>query len=399
MCTLGFLCLDLSQTRATGVRNRGLEYCEAMVNPWPFLLCIHYEEGVKLMDETGMKNRISLIDYQIMNLFKERMEVGARLKKLTGSVPDKLHEEDHISYLVGCTKGIMRPQFTETLFRGAADENRFIEEQDLQLIGFQGEHGAFSEEASYAYNPSLMPVPYKEFGEIFQEVVSGAIDFAIVPIENSFGGTVTPVMDLLIESDVYIVGEITMPIHHCLLVLPDMDYRDLKMVYSHSRAIAQCRNFIQRHKIDPRPYYDTAGSAKMLSENRPESAGAIASRLCAELYHLDILNENIEDYHSNSTRFSIISKRPSPEEGSKGSIVFAVQDETGSLLETLKAFSDAGINIARIDSRPMKETPDRYVFSLDFAGSDKDERVRAVLKTIEEKSVMYKFLGCYNKRH
>lgn len=133
-----------------------------------------------------------------------------------------------------------------------------------------------STEPSYAYDLALMPIPYRGFDEIFEEVKAGIIDLAILPVENSLGGSVTPVNDLLIESGLKIVGEITMPIHHFLLVFPNMDYPNLKVVYSQSRALAQCGTFISRHKIEPRPYYDTAGSAKMLSETRPESAGAIA---------------------------------------------------------------------------------------------------------------------------
>jgi len=345
------------------------------------------------MDIKGIRNKINLIDYQIMTLLKQRMEFGVRLKKLKEVVPDDGQEP--LTDIKGSSRDMIRPEFVETLYKGIIDESKFVQEQDLKLIGFQGEHGAFSEEASYAYNPALMPIPYRDFNEIFEEVQAGAIDFAIVPVENSLGGAVTPVNDLLIDSDVKIVGEITMPIHHCLLVLPDMDYRDLKVVYSHSRALAQCRNSISRLKIEPRPFYDTAGSAKMLSEVRPESAGAIASRLCAELYHLEVLKENIEDHDANSTRFNVISKYPNPEPGDKCSIAFTVRHETGSLLDVLKTFSQAGINLAKIDSRPMKNDPRTYVFLLDFEGSDRDEKVINALKKIEENTLMFKFLGCY----
>ena len=350
------------------------------------------------MDERGMGKKIDLIDYQILNLLRERIELGVRLKRSRGDIAGAAREEEMLGKLTKCARGMVRPEFAEALFRAVIEEDKYVQGQDLRLVGFQGEHGAFSEEASYAYNPALIPIPYKDFGEIFQEVATGAIDCAIVPVENSLGGTVTPVMDLLIESDLFVVGEITIPIHHCLLVLPDTDYRDLKVAYSHSRALAQCKDFISRHRIEPRPYYDTAGSAKMLSEVRPESSGAIASRLCAELYHLEVLNENIEDYHSNSTRFNIIARKAAEETGDKCSIAFSVNDETGGLLKALTVFSDAAISLGRIDSRPIKEEPGKYIFTLDFAGSDKDEKVVAALKKIEENTLTYKFLGCYRKR-
>ncbi|MBA4416717.1 MAG: prephenate dehydratase [Syntrophus sp. (in: bacteria)] len=347
------------------------------------------------MDTEGMRKRIDLIDYQIMTLLNQRMEFGLRLKKLKEIVNETGQTEENITAIKGTSRGMIRSAFAEALFAEIIGESALIQEQDLKLIGFQGEHGAFSEEASYAYDPALIPIPYRDFDEIFEEVRTGTIDFAIVPVENSLGGPVTPVNDLLIESDLKISGEITMPIHHCLLVLPDMDYRDLKTVYSHSRALAQCRTFISRHKIEPRPYYDTAGSAKMLSENRPAAAGAIAGRLCAELYHLEVLKENIEDHPLNSTRFNVISRYANPEPGNKCSIAFTVRHETGSLLEILKTFSDGGINLAKIDSRPMKDDPGEYRFLADFEGSDRDERVIRTLRRIEENTIMFKFLGCY----
>ncbi len=347
------------------------------------------------MNGQGMRKRIDLIDYQIMGLINERMELVARARKINDACNTVEEEEATLRKTRESVRGLVRPAFADALCKEMLQESRIVEEQGLRLIGFQGEHGAFSEEASRGYDATLVPIPYRDFDEIFGDVEAGAIDLAIVPVENSLGGAVTPVNDLLVESDLKIVGEIILPIHHCLLVLPETDYRDLKTVYSHPRALAQCRTFISRHRIEGRPYYDTAGSAKMLSEIRPQSSGAIASRLCADLYHLEVLKENIEDHCSNFTRFNVISSRSASEEGDKCSIAFTVRHETGSLLDVLKTFSDNGINLAKMDSRPSKKDPESYVFQLDFKGSDRDETVIRALKKVEENALMYKFLGCY----
>jgi prephenate dehydratase/chorismate mutase/prephenate dehydratase len=226
-------------------------------------------------------------------------------------------------------------------------------------------------------------------------VATGQLDFGIVPVENSLEGAVTQVNDLLTETGLHIVGEISISIHHCLLALPETEYRDLKVVYSHPQALAQCREFISRHRLEPRPFYDTAGAAKMLSDDRPEAAAVIANRLCAELYGLEIIKENIEDHPSNSTRFIVLSQNRSDQAGDKCSIIFSVKHEAGALYAILKQFSDAGINLTRIESRPARNIPGNYVFFSDFEGSDQDERVVQALDAVREKSMSFKFLGCY----
>jgi len=205
------------------------------------------------------------------------------------------------------------------------------------------------------------------------------------------------VNDLLVESDLKIVGEIKMPIHHCLLALPDTDYRDIKVVYAHPQALAQCRGFIQRNKLEARPYYDTAGAALMLANDRPKAAAAIASRLCAEIYDLDILKENIEDHESNSTRFVVLARENGVKDGDKCSVVFSTAHKAGALFSILKVFSEAKINLTRIESRPIRKDPGKFAFLLDFQGSEKDKKVSQALDEVKKETDMFKFLGCYKE--
>lgn len=258
------------------------------------------------MDIQEIRKRIDMIDREVVSLLNRRMEHALRLKRLKGSIFEPEREMKVLGNVRRYSQGVMRPEFSERLYAEIIDESKRIQQQDLKLIGFQGEHGAYSEVAARTYEPSLMPIPCREFREVFDEVGTGQLDFGIVPVENSLEGAITQVNDLLIETELKIVGEVNIPVHHCLLALPDAEHGNLKVVYSHPQALAQCRGFIARHGLEPRPFYDTAGAARMLSDERPETAGVIAGRLCAGLYHLEVVRENIEDHESNATRFVIL---------------------------------------------------------------------------------------------
>jgi prephenate dehydratase/chorismate mutase/prephenate dehydratase len=289
----------------------------------------------------------------------------------------------------------VEPDVAEQIYRTIIDESKRVQEKGLKLVGFQGEHGAYSEVAAHAYGPGLVSIPCPNFHEVFREVESGQLDLGIVPVENSIEGAVNEVNDLLVETSLRIVGEATIPIHHCLLALPELDYRDLKTVYSHPQALGQCRGFIARHKLEARPFYDTAGAAVMLREQKPSATAVIASRLCADLYHLEILKENIEDSDSNRTRFVVLSKEQGAEDGDKSSIIFSVAHRPGGLFSVLKVLSDANINMTRIESRPLRNDPGSYAFFVDMEGSDKDPLVVAALDAIGGSATSFKFLGCY----
>lgn len=218
----------------------------------------------------------------------------------------------------------------------------------------------------------------------------------MVPIENSVEGGLDHVLDELINSELFVAGEIAMPVHYCLLALPEVDHRDLKVVYSHPEVLSHCRGFISRNRLEPKPYYDAAGSALMLTRERPAGAAVISNKLCAEIYNLSVLVECVEDQKDNTTRFIVIGKKKLDQKGTKCSIVFSTSHTAGSLFSVLKLFSDAGINLTRIESRPIPESGGTVAFVLDFEGSEHDENVRSVLSKIEDSSSMYRFLGCYN---
>ena len=223
------------------------------------------------------------------------------------------------------------------------------------------------------------------------------LDSGLVPVENSLAGAVAVVNDLLVESDLSIVGEVRLPVHHCLCALPETDYRDIRVVWSHPMALAQCHGFISRNKLEARPYYDTAGAARMLAQDRPKAAAAIASELSAQLYGLEIVKSNVEDHPSNYTRFVVLARAQSAEGGNKCSITFTTRHEAGSLFKVLRVFAAAGINLTRIESRPAAGQPGTFAFLLDLQGSDRDAKVAEALQRAAQCSADYKFLGCYRE--
>lgn len=349
------------------------------------------------MNLEELRQKLDRIDSEMIKLLNVRMEIALRTRKQKNGVQEESREREVLDKVKKDAKGLVRPEFAQKLFSEIMGESKKLQEKNPTLIAFQGEHGAYGEMAANAYDPGSVPVTMMEFAEVFDNVEKGYIDLGIVPVENSIEGAVNQVNDLLVETSLQIIGEVRLPVHHCLLALPETDYRDIKVVYSHPQALAQCRGFITRNKLEPRPYYDTAGAALMLANERPKATAVIASRLCAELYGLEVLKDNIEDHESNSTRFVVLSREKSKKQGNKCSIIFSTSHKAGSLFSILKVFSDSGINLTRIESRPIRKEPKKYAFLLDFQGSDTDKKITSALAKIKEETPSYKFLGCYQE--
>ncbi len=351
------------------------------------------------MELHELRAEIDRIDFELLKLLKTRMETALKLKKLKKDITDSSREEKVLNGVKAHVQalGLLTPEFTEQLFTRIIQESKSLQTQGDLLIGFQGDHGAYSEVAARAYNPNLIYIPCLEFADVFESVATDNIDLGIVPVENSLGGAITQVNELLMETDLKIIAELKIPVHHCLLALPDTDYREIRMVYSHTQALTQCRNFLHRNNLEAKPYYDTAGAAKMLSTKRPKAAAAIASGLCAELYNLDIIKEEMEDHHENKTRFLILAKHNHQGPGTKCSILFSTAHRAGALFEFLQLFADAHINMTRLESMPNREDPGTYCFFVDFEGNDQDDNIKQLLEQIKENTSMYKFLGCYKE--
>lgn len=342
-----------------------------------------------------IRRKINTIDFEILKLLNSRMEFALRTKNLKSAISDPKRESEVIRYIQSHSGGLIEPDFCKKLFLEIIGESKRLQNEEVVLIGFQGEHGSHSELAARAFAHDLVYISCTGFPEIFQAVEKGVMHFGIVPVESTIGGTFTEVNELLVETSLTAVAEIRLPIRHCLLTLPETDPEELRVVYSHRHALGQCQKFIEKHRLEARPYYDMAAAAKMLVQERPEASAAIASSFSAEYYHLKTVAEGIEDLPGHVTRFLVLSAQPASVEGNKCSIIFGTEHKAGSLFSTLKEFADASINLTRIESMPHRLDPGNYVIFLDFSGSPKDPAVARVLQTVESKSPMYKFLGCY----
>lgn len=273
-----------------------------------------------------------------------------------------------------------------------------------RTIAFQGEHGAYSEEAIFKeFGKRVKTVPAATIREVFQLTEAGGVDAGVVPVENSVEGSINETYDMLLSSEVRVVGEVVLRVVHCLIALPTARLARVKVVYSHPQALAQCRDFVTSRGLEPIVTYDTAGSVKMIKEKRLEGAAAIAGQRAAEIYGLKVLKKGIEDYATNSTRFLVIKAGPgAAAEGAgarggarKTSLIFSVKHTPGSLYNALEVFAREKINLTKIESRPTKERPWEYYFFVDFEGSEKEPRVARVLSELGEKTAFMKLLGSY----
>ncbi len=267
-----------------------------------------------------------------------------------------------------------------------------------EMIAFQGERGAFSEEAAYKLlGRNIEVLPCENFEAVFASVAKGHADRCLAPIENTLAGSVYENYDLLVKNDLHIVGEVNLRIVHNLIAFPGTTLRNLRRVYSHPVALAQCSRFLSEHpKVERIPFYDTAGSVKMLASERPAGSAAIASRVAASVYKARILKTHLEDHRENFTRFLLLSlKAVVPPRANKVSIVFSTRNVPGALYKCLSVFALRDIDLTKMESRPLRGRPWEYLFYLDFVGNTKEERCRKALEHLAEVTNFLRVLGCY----
>jgi prephenate dehydratase/chorismate mutase len=348
------------------------------------------------MNLKEIRKKIDSIDGQILQLLNSRMEQVLIANKFKTEIEDNDREKEILDRIRINATGLIQGEFLEKIFTDMIQESKRLQNEGFNLIAFQGEHGAYGEMASRAWNSRLVPFPCSTFAEVFEGVQSGLYDCGIVPVENTLGGSIDQVNHLLIHADLHVVGAVELPVRHCLLALPGANHREIRSVYSHPQALSQCRRFLARNHLEPVPYDDTAGAAKMLAETRPKRSAAIASRLCSHLYHLEIIKEGVEDIERNMTRFLVLSKKETTGEGDKCSIVFATEHKAGTLFNVLQVFAEKAINLTRIESIPNE--PGDYAFFLDFEGSHKDRPVMEALAEVKRMTTQFRLMGCYTER-
>jgi len=270
----------------------------------------------------------------------------------------------------------------------------------MSKVAFQGERGAFSEDAAYHFfHKNIYPHTRQKFRDVFESVKIRQCDFGIIPIENTFTGSIHQNVDLLLEFDLSIVGELILRIKHNLLGVKGSTMKDIQKIYSHPQALEQSSFFLDKiESVSVIPMYDTAGSAKFVAEKNDKHLASIASLRACKDYNLKVLKEGIESNHQNYTRFVVIAPESrNLEKGGKTSIVFSTKDIPGALFKSLSVFALRDINLLKIESRPLRKGPWKYYFYLDFEGSIEEEACQNAINHLKEITNFLKVLGSYEK--
>ena len=274
----------------------------------------------------------------------------------------------------------------------------------MTTVAFQGELGAFSEEAVHRFfGEGVAPAPRRGFAEVGHAVVSREVDFGLLPIENSLAGSVVGSYDVLSGGGLEVVGEVVTPIHHCLLGLPGSRLEEIAHVLSHPVALAQCQRFLQAHPaMEAVVFYDTAGAAREVAKEGKREQAAIAGRGAAERYGLDVLASDIEDRHDNQTRFLVVARpgeRPSMAGASTGgpmksALLVETRNTPGALVRLLVPFADRGINLSKIESRPGTE-PWSYRFFIEVEADAASAEAREALREAAPHAARLQLLGTF----
>jgi prephenate dehydratase len=266
-------------------------------------------------------------------------------------------------------------------------------------VAFQGERGAFSEDASIKlFGRDIDLLPCVRLREVFLAVSENRVDFGVVPVENSQAGSINETYDLLLIHSLNIYAEVILKISHSLMALPGEDLSKIRIIYSHPQALAQCEEFLSQLEAEIVPAYDTAGSAKMIAERQLTGCAAVASREAANRYGLEVLAPEIETNVNNYTRFFAISRRRAePADKNKTSLVFAAKHVPGALQRILGIFANRNINLTKLESRPSKDRPWEYVFYTDFEGHLDSESYQEAMKELKDQATFVKILGSYPK--
>jgi prephenate dehydratase len=270
----------------------------------------------------------------------------------------------------------------------------------MKKIAFQGRHGAYSDIACRDHYPDFETYPCPSFADALRAVGRGDADLGMIPIDNSIAGRVADIHHFLPDAGLHIVGEVFQPIHHCLLAIRGAKIDQIRKIYSHSHALPQCRNIIEKHNFDAQTYGDTAQSAKYVSDMGDKACAAIGSKLAAKLYDLDILKDNIEDEKNNTTRFIVLARdgkmeKYVPDIDYITSIVFRLRSIPAALYKAMGGFATNGINLSKLESYMLGGKFKAVQFMCDLEGHPDQKSMQLALDELTFFAEDIKILGTY----
>jgi chorismate mutase/prephenate dehydratase len=325
------------------------------------------------------------------------MEVGKVKSENNMDSYDPQREDGILDALVLQNNGPFPKQAIIPVFREIISACRSLETEIA--VAYLGPPATHTHLACLEYfGSSIQTQPKESIREVFEAVERKRVNYGIVPIENSTEGSVNQTLDILIDSEAMICGEVMIQVSHALLSQSGKP-EDIRKISSHPSALEQCRKWLRKSfpHVEVAETVSTAKAAQMASENR--KVAAVASSLAGHLYGLKVVESQIEDYLNNTTRFLVIGLQPSPRTGKdKTSILFSISHAPGSLYQALKPFSEKGINLTKIESRPMKGKPWEYIFFVDMEGHSTDAPIREVMSDLGRNALFLKLLGSYPQR-
>lgn len=369
-----------------------------------------------------IRKKIDSIDQQMISLFCQRMDCAKAVgeyKKATGtSIFNQKREEDilnKVEQLGGEYGSFARLLYSNIMELSRALQHnivgsgaelantitgarKIIDAQNIK-VGYQGIKGANAHEAALQLFPNGDTACYKTWKDVFDAVEREEISCGVLPVENSSAGSVTDVYDLILKYRFYIIGALDLPIKHCLAGLKQSQLSDVEEVWSHPQALAQCSEYTAQHDLKAVPRANTAVAALDVAKEKRLNVAAICPCKAAEEYNLKILDTDIQNSQDNTTRFIVISKQLYiPENADRISLCFSLPHITGSLYSVLCRFNSLGLNLTKIESRPMSGKKFEYLFYLDFTGNVRSKNVLELLCALSEELPEFSFLGNYNEK-
>ena len=361
-----------------------------------------------MKDLTQCRAELDAIDSQLVALFEERMRVARDIAlykhKNNLNILDAAREDVVLQSRAAQVSEDALRQPTIALFREimrlSRDEQRRTLDTitETQTVAYMGVPGAFGESAVVGFFGEDAPrAHFKTFDEVFAAVADGSAKYGVLPLENSSSGSITTVYDLLGKYACHIVGEQLVRVEHCLLGVPSAKVEDVKTVFSHEQGFAQCPVYLSGHPDWVlRPYFNTAIAAQHVSEMGDPSCAAIASRLAARHYGLQILAADIHSKGSNHTRFIVVSASPrSIGVPDKATLTFTVRHERGTLMRALSSFTAMGMNLTHIESRPLPDASWEYRFYVDLCGNVSEENMHLLMSSLTADCENCRLLGSY----
>lgn len=372
-----------------------------------------------MKDLSQIRKEIDAIDSQLVELFRQRMDCAkgvAEYKKANNIPILNTGRENEVLDKVQAMGGEYGT-FARLLYSNIMELSRALQhnilgsgkdiketilnasdtmEKDNIKVAYQGIKGANGHEATLRLFPNGIPCEYKTFGDVFDAVDKGEVAYGVLPVENSNAGSVSAVYDLILKHRFYIVGALDLPIDYCLGGLKQSELSDIEIVWSHPQSISQCSNYIADHNFEAIPCGNTAIAARDTAKEKRLNVAAICSYKAAEEYGLKILDNHLQDRKDNTTRFIVISKKLYiPENADKISLCFGLPHVTGSLYSVLCRFNSLGLNLTKIESRPMPAKGFEYLFYLDFTGNVRSDDVLNLLGALSEELPEFSFFGNY----